>query len=55
MIMRSFIHSAIVALAVLAGTSAAMARPAHHYSLQDGATQFDRDHAFWDQQQRNGS
>ena len=51
--MRNVLHSALVALAVLAGTSAAMARPAHHYT--DGATQFDRDHAFWDQLQRNGN
>jgi hypothetical protein len=53
--MRTIIHSALIAVAVLAGASAAMARPAHHYSQQDGATQFDRDHAFWDQLQRNGS
>lgn len=50
--MSTFIRSAIVAVALLAGASAAIAQPVerHHYSNSPDSVR-----AFWDAQQRNGS
>jgi hypothetical protein len=58
MIMSTIIRSALVAIALLASASAAMARPVvdearHHQQQYDSST--DRAWAFWDAQQRNGS
>jgi uncharacterized protein YceK len=53
--MSKIIRTTLVAVALLSGTSAVMARP--HYGAQqsDYGSGYDSTRAFWDAQQRNGS
>jgi hypothetical protein len=53
--MSNILRSALVAVALLAGTSAAIARPYDDGQPSRYGSSTDSTRAFWDAQQRNGS
>ena len=53
--MSTILRSALVAVAVLAGASSAMAAPSDYRGNGQYGSSYDSSRAFWDAQQRNGS